>query len=148
MTIKKLTRVSKAIPNRIHKEFNDLFSGIGCFEGKFSLQEKEGSCLNQVQPGRVAYELQKALRGELEQLQKQQILAPLSVDETSEWYNSFALVPKVNGKVRLCLDPAQLNKALIRPIQRGPTINDILPKLIGIKPHTDRSQHWILYSKM
>ena len=38
------------------------------------------------------------------------------------------LVPKANGKVRLCLDPAQLNQALIRPIHRGPTLNDILPK--------------------
>ena len=38
------------------------------------------------------------------------------------------LVPKANGKVRLCLDPAQLNQALIRPIDRGPKLNDILPK--------------------
>ena len=39
------------------------------------------------------------------------------------------LVPKANGKVRLCLDLACLDQALIRPIQRGPTLNDILPKL-------------------
>ena len=43
------------------------------------------------------------------------------------------LVPKANGKVLLCLDPAQLNQALIRPIHRGPTLNDILPKLNNVK---------------
>ena len=32
-------------------------------------------------------------------------------------------------KVRLCLDPARLNQTLIRPEHRGPTHNDILPKL-------------------
>ena len=57
------------------------------------------------------------------------IITPLGVDETAEWSNSFVLVPKVNGKVRMCLDPAQLNQALIRPIHRGPTLNDILPRL-------------------
>ena len=53
--------------------------------------------------------------------------------KTSEWCSSFVLVPKANGKVRLCLDPPCLNQALIRPIHRGPTLNDILPKLNNAK---------------
>ena len=43
------------------------------------------------------------------------------------------LVPKANGKVRLCLDPVRLNQALIRPMHRGPTLNDILPKLNNVQ---------------
>ena len=43
------------------------------------------------------------------------------------------LVPKANGKVRLCLDPARLNQALIRPVLRGSTLNDILPKLDNLQ---------------
>ena len=50
-----------------------------------------------------------------------------------EWCNSFIVVPKPNGKVRLCLDPARLNQVLIRPVHRGPTLNDILPKLNNVK---------------
>ena len=80
----------------------------------------------------MAYALQKPFE-ELERLQKQDIIAPLGIDETSEWCNSFVLVPKANGKVRLCLDPAWLNQALIKPIHRGPTLNDILPKLNNAK---------------
>ena len=52
------------------------------------------------------------------------------MDETAEWCNSFVLVPKPNGKVRLCLDPVMLNQVLKRPVHRGPTLNDpIFPKL-------------------
>ena len=51
----------------------------------------------------------------------------------AEWCNSFVLVPEANGKVRLCLDPLQLNQALIRLIHRGPTLNDILPKLNNVQ---------------
>ena len=57
----------------------------------------------------------------------------LGVDETGEWCNSFVLVPKANSKVQLCLDPAWLNQALIRPIHRGPTSNDILLKLNNVQ---------------
>ena len=61
------------------------------------------------------------------------IIAPLGIDETAEWCNSFVLVPKPNGKLRLCLDPVQLNQALIRLIHRGPTLKDILPKLNDVQ---------------
>ena len=61
------------------------------------------------------------------------IITRLGVDETVEWCNSFVLVPKANGKIRLCLDPAWLNQVLIRPTHMGPTLNDILPKLNNVK---------------
>ena len=64
---------------------------------------------------------------------KQDIIAPLGVDETSDWCNSFVLVPKANGKVRLCLDLACLNQALIKLIHREPTLDDILPRLHNAK---------------
>ena len=38
-------------------------------------------------------------------------------------------MPKLNGKVRLCLTLARLNQVLIRAVHRGPTLNDIFPKL-------------------
>ena len=42
------------------------------------------------------------------------------------------LVPKANDNVRLCLDPVTLKQALIRPVQRGPTLNYILPRLNNV----------------
>ena len=60
----------------------------------------------------------------------------LGVDETSEWCNSFVLVPKANGKVWLCLDPGGLSKVLIRPVYRDPILNVILLKLGGVKYFT------------
>ena len=59
------------------------------------------------------------------------IITPLGVDETAEWCNSFVLVPRANGKVRLYL--ARLNQPLMRPVHRGPTLNNILPRLSNVK---------------
>ena len=44
----------------------------------------------------------------------------------SEWSNSFVLVPKATGKVRLCLDPALLSQALVACTLGGPTTPDRL----------------------
>ena len=126
-------RKSSEMMQKIHNTFVDVFNGIGCFEGTFSLQLKPDSKPYQAPPRHVAYALQKPFKEELECLQQMDIITPLGVDETAEWCNSFVLVPKANSKVMLCLDLAWLNQALIRPIHRGPTLNDILCKLNTVK---------------
>ena len=70
---------------------------------------------------------------ELEKLQRQDIITPLGMDVKVEWCKSFSLVPKGNGKVRLCLDLAMLNQVLISSVHRGSTLNDTLPKLNNVK---------------
>ena len=116
-----------------HKDSDHVFNGIGCLEGTFSLQLMPDSKPYQAMLRSMAYTLQNPFQEKLEWLQQHDIIAPPGVDETSEWLNSFVLVPKANGKVRLCLNPAQINQALIRPIHRRPTLNDILPKLNHVR---------------
>ena len=50
-------RKSAELTQQIHKKF-DVFNGIGCFEGIFSLQLKPNSRPNQVPTKHVAYALQ------------------------------------------------------------------------------------------
>ena len=124
---------SAEITQSLQGDFEDVFNVIVCFDSTFSLQLKLDSKPCQVPPRHVAYTLHKPFEEELKRLQKQDIIAPLGIDETSEWCNSFVLVLKENGKVKLCLDTAQLNQALIRLIHRGSSINNILPKLNNAK---------------
>ena len=90
---------SRLMTQGIHKEFNEVFIGIRCFEGIFKLRVKEGSHPYQASARKVAYVLQQPLKEELYTWQKQEIIVPLDVEETSEWCNSFVLVPKANGKL-------------------------------------------------
>ena len=130
---------SRLITQRIHYEFINVFTGIGSFEGTFKLKVKEDSCPYQALPRWVTYALQQPVKGELNRWQEQKITVTLDVDEIFEGWNSFVLVSKHNGKVWLCLDPVSLKKVLIRLVHRGPTLNDILHRLVGVKvPNT----HW------
>ena len=129
---------------QIHKDFDDVFHSIGCFEGTFFLQLKPDRAPYQSLPRSMAYTLQKPFQEEPVRLQKQDIIALLQVNETSQWCNSFVLVPRANDKVILHLDLACLNQALIRPVHNGLTINDILPKLNNAKYLSLRCRFLIL----
>ena len=98
-------RKSSKMIQKIHDVFGNVFNGIGCFRGTFSLQLKPDSKPYQPPPRHVAYVLQKPFKEELECLQKMDIITPPGVGEIAEWCNSFVLVPKANSKVRLCLEP-------------------------------------------
>ena len=62
---------------------------------------KGGQLIKPGTPRRVAYGHQDHLKEGLEQLQKQQILVPLGMDETSVLCSSFGLVLKAKVLIRL-----------------------------------------------
>ena len=62
-------RASAWITKQLQNEFKGIFTGIGCFESIFSLQERPDSTTYQVPPRNVAYALQKPLKEDLKQLQ-------------------------------------------------------------------------------
>ncbi|UYV77603.1 K02A2.6-like, partial [Cordylochernes scorpioides] len=55
--------------------------------------------------------------------------------ETSSWISNLVLVKKKN-KLRVCLDPRDLNKVIKRPHFQIPTIDEILPSLNNAKIFT------------
>ena len=57
---------SKAMTQRIHEEYGEVFNGIGCFEGMISLQLKLDSKPYQGPPRCIAYVLQKPFQEELQ----------------------------------------------------------------------------------
>ena len=50
-------------------------------------------------------------------------------DVSPEWLNSFVIAKKPSGAWRICLDPTDLNKEIIRPVCNSQTMDDIINKL-------------------
>ena len=70
----------------------------------------------------------------LEQLCEQDILA--LVTEPTSWVSSMVVVPKGDGKLRICLDPKDLNQVIQREHYPLPTIEEIATRLHGAKVFT------------
>ena len=54
-----------------------------------------------------------------------------SSDRPTEWVSSITYTRKPDGAICICLDPKDLNKAIIREHYKAPTLEEILYKLSG-----------------
>ena len=55
------------------------------------------------------------------------------VEKSTDWVNGMVIVEKPNGKLRICLDPRPLNKAIKRHHHPMPTVEEITAKMKGAK---------------
>lgn len=51
----------------------------------------------------------------------------------TDWVSNLVVAEKPNGKLRVCIDPQHLNKALKRSNYPLPIIEAILPDLVDVK---------------
>jgi hypothetical protein len=73
--------------------------------------------------------LKSELKAELNRLERFKIIE--KVNEPTDWVNPLVLVRKPSGKLRICLDPKQLNKYIKRQHYQVPLIEELLTELNG-----------------
>ena len=84
-------------------------------------------------PRSIVVTLQKEVKAKLEKLEKKNIL--VKETEPTDWISSMVVLAKP-GKIRICLDPKDLNKGIRRPKYQLPTLEEVLPKLSKAKVFT------------
>lgn len=82
----------------------------------------------------VPFSLTTKVKEEVDMLVHRGILVP--VDQPTTWVNQMAVVEKSNGKIRICLDPQPLNRALQREHFRLPTFEEVRPQFQNAKLFT------------
>ena len=73
---------------------------------------------------RVPIALRGKLKEELDRLVNLGVIAP--VEQPTPWLSQIVIALKKNGKMRVCLDPHELNKALMREHYTLPVLDDVL----------------------
>ena len=71
-------------------------------------------------PRRLPFALRDRLKSELDKDESLGVI--VKVDEPTDWVNFITIVEKKKGSLRICLDPRDLNKALIREHYSCPTV--------------------------
>ena len=111
---------------RILNEYSDVFEGLGCMEGLCHLEVDQTVRPVVHPPRKVPVALRDRLKEELDKLVGEEIITP--VTEPTKWVSSLVLVNKPN-KLRICIDPQDLNKALQRAHYPLPTIEEVATRL-------------------
>ncbi|KAL8608308.1 hypothetical protein ACOMHN_042175 [Nucella lapillus] len=117
--------------DEILKDFSKIFTGLGALEGEINIHLKEEAIPVVHAPRRIPHTLKEKLKNDFSKIEKSGVIT--KVTEPTEWVNSLVIVEKSNGKLRICLDPKDLNTAIRRPHYPSSTLEDALAKLRGAK---------------
>ena len=127
--------------------YSDVFTGIGKFPGMpYKFQLKPNAKPARHAPRKVPIHLQDAFHKEIRNLEQLGILE--ETKDVTEWVNSFVIMEKkiptnsssqghsMNKKLRICLDPRDLNEALEREPYYTQSIEEIMGKFHGMTRFT------------
>ena len=120
--------------NDIVAEFKGVFEGDGKLEGQLHFEVDTSVSPVALPVRKTPIALKEPLKRELDRLTDKGILQP--VHAPTDWVSSMVVATKRNGKIRLCVDPKPLNKALKRSYYPLPLIDDLLPKLMNARVFT------------
>ena len=115
------------------QQYNDCFDKVGRFPGeKYHINLVDGARPVVHAPRTVPVHVMPLYKAELDKMLKDDIITPVS--GPTDWVNSIVCNitdTKDGKKVRLCLDPKDLNKSIKREHYYTRTIDEILPQLYG-----------------
>ena len=112
--------------------FPEVFLGLGKLDEPYTIKLKpktKSFCLGT--PRRIPLPLEKAVKLELKSMEEQGVIS--KVNEPTDWCSGMVVVPKSNGKVRICVDFTKLNENVCRELHMLPTVDETLLKLSGAK---------------
>jgi len=113
--------------------YPDRFEGLGKFPGKYHIDVRPDVKPVVKPPRKYPIHLKSEIQESLDEMVKLQVIEPIPEAESTEWLNSLAFSRKESGKLRVCLDPRDLNVAVKRTFHRTPTIEEITHRLSGAR---------------
>ena len=114
--------------------YPERFKGIGHFPGPYHITLCDDAKPVVHASCKCPIVMQLLVQEKLDELLDQGIITP--VEEPIDWVSSLTYSWKANGKLRVCLDPRDVNKAIKRDHYKTPTIEEITHLLGGSKNFT------------
>ena len=112
----------------VQKDFPKLFEGLGKVNMQHHINRTEDArpvCLYAAR--KVPHPLLPRVEDELKRTEDQWVIS--KVTQPTDWCSCMVVVPKPNGKVRICVDLTQLNKAVRREVHPMKSVDENLAML-------------------
>ena len=114
----------------VDEDFKEVFDdSLGELPGMTTLQLKPEAIPRVMPNQRIPVAARPLLRDELDRLVKLGVIEP--VEKPTPWVSQLVLTKKKNGSLRICLDPQELNKVLMREHYTMPNLEDVLHDIQG-----------------
>lgn len=123
------TKNNSSINNIVIEE--SVFNGIGCLPMVCKIQVDKSVPPVVNSSRKIPMKLRPRLKDELDNMVKLGIIK--REDGPTDWVSNIVVVEKADKKLRICLDPRHLNKAVKRSHFLLPTLDEITSNLSGAK---------------
>jgi hypothetical protein len=112
-----------------------VFQGLGCLEKPYHIQVDTSVPPVVNAPRNQPAALRDRIKEALDDMENKGVIR--KVEEPTDWVSSMVVVEKPKSKkLRICLDPQMLNRAIKREHFQLPTIEDITTRLAGAQIFT------------
>ena len=127
-----IKRIYHLQEENLESEYADVFEGLGEIKG---VQHKIQIDLNATPvvhpPRRVPVALREPLKEELQRMEKLGVIKKCT--EPTAWVHSLEVAKKENNKLRVCLDPSDLNRTVMRKHFPMQTLEDVISRMPNAK---------------
>ena len=120
----------KQLPSFI-SEFESCFGELGTLPKVYKIVVDPSVSPVVHHPRRVPIAIQPKLKEELDRTESLGVIS--KVTEPTYWVSSLVIVHTPDGRIRVCLDPKDLNAAIKRSHLQSPTAEDIISKMSGAR---------------
>ena len=118
----------------LKKLYPNSFDRLGSLKGAYNIRIDPSVKPAMHARRKVPIESKEAIDRELDYLIEEEIITEQV--EPTPWVSSVTFPRKPNGDVRVCLDPSNLNKAIIREHHKPMTVEEIAHELAGATVYT------------
>lgn len=124
-------QVSKTLPESkkdFIQKYEELFSGLGKFRQTVKIEVDPNAPTGMCPPRRYSFSINQRLEGKLKSLESRGVIAKVT-DKLPKFISNLVIREKGDGDLRLCLDPENLNKAIVRQNYPIPTLEELTSKV-------------------
>ena len=116
----------------ILSQYSKVFEGLGCLSISYHIKVDPEVTPVICPPRNQPVAIRDRLKHELDDMESLGVIK--KVEEPTDWVNTLVVVEKPKSKkLRICLDPRPLNKAILRELFQLPTLEDIATRLSGAR---------------
>lgn len=129
--IKTVNVIEQDSKGKFIEQNRDVFTGIGCMPGECSIKIKPNAIPVKKPARRIPIKITEEFEKALAKLESQDIIS--KVNQPVEWINNLVIIEKKNKKLRICLDPQELNRVIVIEEYPIPSLEEFTMKLNGKK---------------
>ncbi|XP_021348815.1 uncharacterized protein K02A2.6-like [Mizuhopecten yessoensis] len=129
--IYSIKQETQSVPKGISPEYSDVFHGLGCFPGTYTIKVDPSIPPVVHAPRRIPFAIKEKGKAELDRMENIGVI--IRQTDPTKWVNSMVTVTKPNGKIRVCIDPRDLNKAIQREHFTLKTVEEVAAMMPGAK---------------